>query len=71
MLLTLSAIATLTVQQTEAGTIVVPIQYSTIQEAVDAATPGDPIQVLNGTYYESVNIDKSLNLVGESPAAQL
>jgi parallel beta-helix repeat protein len=54
-------------QPAKAEVIVVPVQYSTIQEAINAATSGDTIQVLNGTYYESVNINKSLILVGESP----
>ena len=32
--------------------------YSSIQDAVDAASPGDKIRVLPGTYNESVTIDK-------------
>ncbi len=35
-----------------------------IQEAVDAARPGDSILVLAGTYHESVNITKPLTLRG-------
>ncbi|MFJ4777588.1 nitrous oxide reductase family maturation protein NosD [Streptomyces sp. NPDC088762] len=35
-----------------------------IQEAVDAAQPGDSITVLAGTYHESVNITKPLTLRG-------
>ena len=58
---------TFVAQPAEAEMIIVPVQYSTIQAAVDAATPGDTIQVLNGTYYEGVHINKSLNIVGESP----
>ncbi|OKK17594.1 hypothetical protein AMK16_22650 [Streptomyces sp. CB00455] len=38
-----------------------------IQEAVDAARPGDSIFVLAGTYYESVHITKSLTLRGSGP----
>ncbi|HEX8500290.1 MAG TPA: thrombospondin type 3 repeat-containing protein [Pyrinomonadaceae bacterium] len=34
--------------------------YSTIQSAVNAATPGDTIQVCAGTYNESVNIPAAL-----------
>jgi parallel beta-helix repeat protein len=47
-------------------TIVVPVQYSSIQAAVDAASSGDSIRVLNGTYYEGVHINKSLSLIGEN-----
>ena len=45
--------------------IKVPLHYSTIQEAVDAASPGDAILVSAGTYYEHLIIDKPLTLVGE------
>ena len=47
----------------------VPADYPTIQEAVDAANPGDTtlvsILVAPGTYYEHVNVTKPLTLVGE------
>jgi parallel beta-helix repeat protein len=42
-----------------------PGNYSTIQEAVNMATPGDTIYVFEGVYYESVQIDKSLSVIGE------
>ena len=45
-----------------------PADFSTIQEAVDAASSGDTIQVKAGTYYEHVAINKSLALVGEDSA---
>ncbi|MFE9630859.1 nitrous oxide reductase family maturation protein NosD [Streptomyces sp. NPDC006463] len=38
-----------------------------IQQAVDAALPGDRIRVLPGTYHESVNITKPLSLRGSGP----
>src|SRR3990170_3512472 len=44
----------------------VPADYSTIQAAVDAASPGDTIIVSSNTYFENVMITKSLNLYGES-----
>lgn len=40
-------------------------QYGSIQNAVDAAEPGDTIKVKAGTYKENVKIDKNLSLVGE------
>jgi len=43
----------------------VPDDYSTIQEAVNAANAGDAIFVSAGTYYEHVTVDKSVLLIGE------
>jgi parallel beta-helix repeat protein len=40
-------------------------QYSGIQAAVNAASPGDTIIVYSGTYRENVVVDKQLNLAGE------
>src|SRR6266700_3938311 len=45
-------------------TIVVPRDFPTIQAAVDAAAPGDTINVKAGTYTEEVVIGKDLNLRG-------
>ena len=38
--------------------------YTTIQAAIDASSPGDEIQVDSGTYYENVNVNKQLTLRG-------
>lgn len=38
--------------------------YATIQEAINAASVGDTIQVDGGTYNENVDVTKSVNLVG-------
>ncbi|UCE44423.1 MAG: right-handed parallel beta-helix repeat-containing protein [Candidatus Bathyarchaeota archaeon] len=42
-----------------------PADYHTIQGAVDAAEEGDTIFVYNGTYYETVFVEKTLSLIGE------
>ena len=41
-------------------------QFSTIQAAVDAASPGTVIRICKGTYPEQVSIKKPLSLHGES-----
>jgi len=40
--------------------------FHTIQEAINAANPGDTIYVRNGTYYENVVVNKTLSLLGEN-----
>ena len=49
----------------EPKTIRVPIDYPTIQAAINAANPGDIIFVYNGTYYENVVVNKAISLIGE------
>ena len=41
-----------------ATTICVPDDYSTIQEAINAASSGDTVVVRDGTYTENVIVDK-------------
>ena len=42
----------------------VPLDYSTIQAAVNASSPGDTILVGAGTYNETVTVGKNLSLIG-------
>ena len=50
----------------DSKTIVVPDDYSTIQEAIDAANEGDTVFVKEGNYQEeTLEISKSISLVGE------
>jgi parallel beta-helix repeat protein len=48
-----------------AATIEVPADYSTIQAAIDAATGGDVIIVANGTYAESLVLNKTITLASD------
>jgi parallel beta-helix repeat protein/predicted outer membrane repeat protein len=46
------------------GTLHVPGQFATIQEAIAAAMPGETVEVAPGTYKEGVQIQKKVRLVG-------
>ena len=45
-------------------TLVVPVDYSTVEDAIEAALPGDVIEVFGGTYGETLVITKSLTILG-------
>lgn len=62
----LLSISTVGLPMVSGGTLVVPEDYPTIQQAVDAANPNDTVYVREGTYYEHVTIDKPLILRGEN-----
>ena len=49
----------------ESKTIVVPTDYPTIQQAINAAADGDTVFVKNGIYNETLMINKTLSLIGE------
>jgi parallel beta-helix repeat protein len=66
LLLTSMLTLTFNVQPVKAGIIIVPDDYSTIQQAINAASPGDTIYVKADTYYENVVLNKTVSLVGEN-----
>lgn len=47
-------------------TIIVPDNYSTIQEAINHAKEGDTLFIRNGTYCEHIIVNKTLTIQGES-----
>ena len=49
-------------------TIMVPSDYNPIQSAINAASNGDTILVGPGRYYEGIYVNKSVTIIGQSPA---
>ena len=45
--------------------------YTSIQNAIDSASNGDTILVYNGTYHETLIIDKSINLIGSGDGEKI
>jgi parallel beta-helix repeat protein len=56
----------LSIQTAKAETIVVPDDYSAIQQAINNANEGDTIYVKAGTYFENIVLNRTVTLVGES-----
>ena len=54
-----------------AGTIIVPDDYPTIQQAINHASFNYTIFVKNGIYYERIVINETVSLVGESRSATI
>jgi nitrous oxidase accessory protein NosD len=59
------------VKTASAERVIVPDDFSTIQEAVDNANDGDTVFVKSGTYYENVTVNKSIFLKGENPTSSI
>ncbi len=53
------------------GTIGVDCNYTSIQRAIENASDGNIIFVKNGTYYENVVVNKTINLKGEDRNATI
>ncbi len=64
-LFSLMAITEIENAQAESTNIVVPTDYSSIQEAINAATDGDTVFVKRGTYHEILVLNKTISLIGE------
>ena len=58
------AVRTLQRNSQDVGAIHVPADYPSIQGAINAANPGDTIQVAVGIYYENLILSKPIVLVG-------
>ena len=43
-----------------------PGNYTRIQDAIDDASDGDTVFVFNSTYYENIEINMSIRLIGEN-----
>ena len=69
LLSTFTCVVTFVPENVRATTLFVggvgPGNYTTIQDAIDAAGPGDTVYVYGGTYLENVLVDNPLSMIGE------
>jgi len=56
------------VQKAPQHVLRVPQDYATIQAAVDAASAGDTVLVMHGTYFETVRLKSGIRLLGSGAA---
>jgi nitrous oxidase accessory protein NosD len=54
------------VEDHPSATITVPDRCCTIQEAINAANPGDTTFARNGTNHENIVVNKTVKLIGEN-----
>lgn len=52
-----------------ARTLFVPDDYSSIQRAINAASPGDTVYVRGGTYDGNIVVNKTISLIGDDRTA--
>jgi parallel beta-helix repeat protein len=52
-------------------TLFVPDDYSSIQGAINAASPGDTVYVRGGTYDGNIVVNKTISLIGEDRTATI
>jgi parallel beta-helix repeat protein len=64
MAITVAAVALMTVPSVEGATIVVPDDYTTIQDAIDNANASDTIRVHAGNYSENLVINTQVEIIG-------
>src|SRR4030042_4778137 len=57
--------ASFKIEKASAGTVTVPDDYLTIQEAINNANDGDTVFVKAGTYFENIVVNKTVSLFGQ------